>query len=62
MIHVVDVQLRQEAREFSLRFTCEWCAWFDGTRCSHGYPHHDHEGVDLETASYVTFCKEFELE
>lgn len=63
MITVVDEQLRREARQYGLRFTCESCAWFDfeGGSCSHAYPNDAHRGVDLDQVDRVCFCKEFEL-
>ncbi len=63
MILKVDERLRQEARSYRLRFTCESCAWFDaeGEACSHAYPNEDHKAVDLDVAEQVAFCKEFEL-
>ncbi len=63
MITRVDERLRREARDFSLRFSCESCAAFDAERgcCAHGYPNGEHLGVQLATAQTVVFCKEFEL-
>ncbi len=63
MILLVDEQLRSEARRYSLRFTCENCAWFDaeGGKCSHAFPNDAHRGIDLDLATEVAFCKEFEL-
>lgn len=62
MITVVDERLRQEAREFALKFGCEQCVVFDaeGRCCSHRYPNAEHMGIDLERADRVVFCKEFE--
>lgn len=63
MILVVDEQLRREARRYSLRFTCESCAWFDAERgsCSHAFPNDAHRAIDLDLVTEVAFCKEFEL-
>ena len=63
MITVVDQRLRDEAREFALRFGCEDCAHFvpEGALCANGYPTSPHAGVDLATKTHLEFCKEFEL-
>ena len=63
MHHGVDRQLRDEAKRFSLVFTCRRCAHFDAatSRCSLDFPVAPHLDVDLETADQVTFCKAFEL-
>ena len=63
MLTRVDDQLRTEARRYALRFTCDACLHFDADRpsCSHGYPHHEHQGVDPERVSVLSFCKLFEL-
>ncbi|PIE05284.1 MAG: hypothetical protein CSA75_05555 [Sorangium cellulosum] len=63
MITIVDEKLRREALQFSLRFTCESCAYLDtdGGKCSHAYPNEAHRGVDLTKVDEVRFCKEFEL-
>jgi hypothetical protein len=65
MHHAVDAELRDEAKQFSLVFTCRHCAHFaagleDGG-CSLEFPVEPHLDVDLETAEQVTFCKAFEL-
>lgn len=59
----VDEQLRDEARQFSLRFGCESCAHFapESGRCGNGYPTAPHRGVDLERRQTLEFCKEFEV-
>ncbi len=63
-----------EQTQYSLRFTCEYCTYFDVKleRCMHGYPNADHrtaryeadaqtqQSTDSDDASLV-FCKEFEL-
>lgn len=63
MITAVDDRLRQEARRYGLRFTCEACAWFDAEDggCSHAYPNEAHRDIDLDREAEVSFCKEFEL-
>lgn len=60
---VVDARLRSEAERFKLRFTCEDCAHFspEARACAHGYPTEAHQGIRLETAAALEFCKEFEL-
>ena len=60
---VVDEQLRGEAREFSLRFTCDSCQNFDpdALACGNGYPTEPHRSVDLACVQELLFCKEFEL-
>ena len=59
----VDERLRKELRDFSMRFTCEDCVWFDqdSAACALGYPNHEHRAPDLNRASHIVFCKEFEL-
>ncbi|HKO52571.1 MAG TPA: hypothetical protein VJV79_32915 [Polyangiaceae bacterium] len=59
----IDLQLREEAVRFQLRFTCENCVHFAAERraCANGYPTHAHLEVDLERAESLEFCKEFEL-
>jgi hypothetical protein len=63
MLTPVDDDLRREARRYRLVFGCESCAHFDapGQRCANGYPIDSHFGVDLDLASELAFCKEFEL-
>lgn len=63
MITRVDARLRREASALELRFACEHCAHFESERraCGNGYPVEPHVSVDLERASEITFCKEFEL-
>jgi hypothetical protein len=63
VITVVDEQLRREAEELSLRFTCEHCAHYDPSsgNCGNGYPTSPHRGVELERVAELRFCKEFEL-
>jgi hypothetical protein len=58
----VDARLRQEAERFSLRFTCEHCAYFDEPRssCALGYPNEAHRSVNLAAVETLFFCKEFE--
>jgi hypothetical protein len=60
---LIDAQLRDEAKRFELRFTCEHCAHFAADRraCANEYPTHAHLGVDLEARENLEFCKEFEL-
>jgi hypothetical protein len=59
----VDAQLREEARRFQLRFTCEHCVHFAAERraCANEYPTNAHLDVDLERRESLEFCKEFEL-
>jgi len=60
---LVDARLREEARGFRLRFTCEDCVHFAADRraCANGYPTNAHLDVDLERRESLEFCKEFEL-
>lgn len=60
---LIDDRLREEARRFTLRFTCDDCAHFDpeGVRCAEGYPHAPHRGVRMERVRELLFCKSFEL-
>ena len=62
MISRVDERLLREAREFSLRFTCDDCAHFDedSLACEHGYPTEPHR-VKLDVVSELLFCKDYEL-
>ncbi len=75
MIHVIDEQLRDEARRFRLVFACPECASFDpgddpgdgggalpipGGRCSLGFPNEVHRDARLEGRDHVVFCKAFE--
>ncbi len=62
MISRVDDRLRREAREFSLRFTCDACVHFDvdSLGCEHGYPTEPHR-VNLELVNELLFCKDYEL-
>ena len=62
MITPVDRQLREQAKRFNLRFSCEHCVAFDPERrrCAHSYPNDAHMAVDLSRAQHVVFCKEFE--
>lgn len=58
----VDERLRAEVSRFSLQYTCEVCAHFDGRgRCGNGYPTDPHRQRDLRQSSELSFCKEFEL-
>jgi len=58
----VDARLRQEARRFALRFTCEHCAHRERTGgCSLGFPPEPAHAVVLEASSRIRFCKTFEL-
>lgn len=59
----VDDQLREEARSFSLRFSCEHCVHFVAERaaCANGYPTQAHLVAQLEQREDLYFCKEFEL-
>lgn len=63
MLTRVDHQFRTEARQYALRFTCDWCAHFDPDHacCSHGYPIDDHWAMDPERVTELRFCKLFEL-
>jgi hypothetical protein len=58
----IDDQLRREARQFRLRFTCEDCAHFEvaESRCVEGYPNAEHRDSSL-TGAEVLFCKLFEV-
>lgn len=60
---LVDSRLREEARRFELRFTCEACVHFAEARraCANEYPTQAHLGVDLEQRESLEFCKAFEL-
>ena len=60
---LIDPRLRDEAKRFELRFTCEDCAHFAADRraCANEYPTRAHLGVDLEAQESLEFCKEFEL-
>lgn len=59
----VDDLLRTEAERYKLRFTCEDCAHFspEARACAHGYPTEAHQGIRLDAATALEFCKEFEL-
>jgi hypothetical protein len=59
----IDLNLRQEAKRFELRFTCGDCAHFaaEHRACANGYPTLPHLEVDLEAQGTLEFCKEFEL-
>jgi hypothetical protein len=59
----IDDLLRREARRYDLRFSCESCAHYDapGESCANGFPVEAHRAIDLERASELFFCKEFEL-
>jgi hypothetical protein len=59
----VDLQLREEARRFQLRFTCGDCVHFEAEQrvCANGYPTNPHLDVDLQQRASLEFCKEFEL-
>ena len=63
MLTLIDERLRREARSFALRFGCDDCVHYDpDTRaCGNGWPNRDLCDVDLESASTLGFCKEFEL-
>jgi acetone carboxylase gamma subunit len=60
---LIDARFRDEAKRFTLRFTCPNCAHFEAEReaCANGYPNRAHLGVDLEADATLEFCKEFEL-
>jgi hypothetical protein len=56
----VDLQLKQEAATFALRFACDDCIHFcDRKGCEHGYPLAPRR-EDLEREEIV-FCKDFEF-
>jgi hypothetical protein len=59
----IDERLRREAREHAFRFRCQDCAHFDPDhgRCADGYPNAMHRDVQLERATFLEFCKSFEL-
>jgi len=59
----IDLQLREEARRFQLRFTCTHCVHFETERraCANEYPTQAHLDVNLEQEDSLEFCKEFEL-
>jgi hypothetical protein len=63
MISKVDGQFRAEARQYRLRLACEDCAHFaaDTNSCGNGYPVAEHRALDLDGATVVVFCKQFEL-
>jgi len=63
MLSVVDALLKRQASEYRFRFGCETCAHFDAEArsCANGYPTEPHLELDLERASEILFCKEFEL-
>jgi hypothetical protein len=63
VVSEVDERLKQEARRFELRFTCEACAHYAPERgaCGNGYPTLEHRAVELSSARAIVFCKEFEL-
>jgi hypothetical protein len=58
-------QFWREAREFSFRFCCEDCRYFNRNEasCRHFWPAAEHlrEYYATETAAELVFCKEFEL-
>ncbi len=59
----VDDALRDEARQFRLRFRCEACAHFapEAGTCANEYPNAAHRDVELDHCTELEFCKEFEL-
>lgn len=63
MKSVIDDRLRQEQREYRLRFACADCAHFDPDqrRCSNGFPSEAHQPSELGDRAVLTFCKAFEL-
>jgi len=63
VITVVDERLRREASSLELRFTCVHCVHYDppARACGNGYPTEPHLDVELDAASEITFCKDFEL-
>ncbi len=69
-------RFESERTRFVLRFTCEYCAYFDPSdeRCAHGYPNAEHReqrycaghsaslgAPDELGVGVLVFCKEFEL-
>src|SRR5262249_55740190 len=52
--------LRDEARRYALRFACDDCAHWDGTRCGEGWPTRV-ERDSIDARDEVVFCKQFEL-
>ncbi len=60
---LIDSRLREEARRFELRFTCESCVHFAEARraCANEYPTDAHLHVDLDHGEALEFCKELEL-
>ncbi len=58
----VTPQLLAQSQQFSLRFACQDCAYFeaDSRTCSEGYPNHEHLDARLVEPE-VLFCKLFEL-
>ncbi|MEP7052050.1 MAG: hypothetical protein ABJB12_16915 [Pseudomonadota bacterium] len=60
---LIDLQLREEASRFRLRFTCADCVHFEEElrACANGYPTQAHLDVNLEQQESLEFCKEFEL-
>jgi hypothetical protein len=66
----VSLAFVAQRESFVLRFTCEFCTYFDPTRerCTHGYPTTEHRlaryaSPDTEPSAeaQLIFCKEFEL-
>ena len=60
---VVDDRLVSEVRRYKLRFSCEHCAHWDGSRdvCAHGYPTAEHRVAYRDENGSPVFCKEWEL-
>ncbi len=63
MLSVVDERFVEQAKRFSLRFTCESCAHYDPDTggCGNGYPNQPHRAIEIERVRELAFCKEFEL-
>ena len=57
---LVDLALRDEARRFALRYSCDECVHWTGATCSNGWPERVPGGA-IDAGDEVTFCKEFEL-
>jgi hypothetical protein len=60
----VSLAFVAQRESFALRFTCEYCTYFDPARerCTHGYPTHEHRLSRYATdGGELIFCKEFEL-
>lgn len=60
----VEEKFFEQARLYSLRHTCEHCAYFDERtgRCLHEYPNKVHRRRYYEASpEWIIPCKDFEL-